>query len=313
MHPLLPLRPLTLLAALALVAVAGAQTPLDPVLENAVRQAVGVPEAELTPDDLARVQTLELMYADATDLQGIERLEQLDTLVSYGTQITDLSHLARSGARAVYFLQNQLHDVDLSPLAAMPELEALGLVGNGVSDADLAVVGDLERLAFLDLNGNEITDIAPLAALERLEELELQSNRISSIAPLAELSNLAVLRLSENAISDVSPLAELSSLEVLSLMGNPVADFAPVAGLDRLVSLSLTDTGLEDPRPLRGLVDLERLNLDDNELRDAESLAFLTEWQALRQVDLSDNPWSDPAALEALAEQLEAQGVRVFR
>ena len=90
----------------------------------------------------------------------------------------------------------------------------------------------------LDLGGNQIRDITPLAGLTQLRDLGLWENHIPDISPLAELSNLIRLNLKNNVISDVSPLAGLINLESLELEDNLISDISPLDGLAENISIS---------------------------------------------------------------------------
>ena len=84
----------------------------------------------------------------------------------------------------------------------------------------------------LDLGGNNIRDIRPLAHLVNLTKLSLWSNKVEDIAPLANLTHLISLELSYNNIVDLSPLANLTNLRRLSMDDNLATDFSPLRHLN---------------------------------------------------------------------------------
>ena len=86
----------------------------------------------------------------------------------------------------------------------------------------------LTNLTELNLSGNLISDISPVADLNQLTWLHLQSNRISDIAALASLTNLTALRLDRNSISDISVLSRLIQLTELRLDRNSLTDLSPL-------------------------------------------------------------------------------------
>jgi internalin A len=65
----------------------------------------------------------------------------------------------------------------------------------------------LSSLTELDLTGNAIDDIKPLASLTNLTRLNLFDNQIGDIKPLASLTKLTELTLNHNKIGDIKPLA----------------------------------------------------------------------------------------------------------
>ena len=86
----------------------------------------------------------------------------------------------------------------------------------------------------LELGGNNISDLTPLAGLTNLTELYLAYNNISDLTPLAGLTNLRSLDLTENQISDLTPLAGLTNLWYLYLTANPISDVTPLTGSTNL-------------------------------------------------------------------------------
>lgn len=80
----------------------------------------------------------------------------------------------------------------------------------------------LKKWQILDLSGNKISDLSPLARLTNLKELYLSYNQISDLSPLAQLTNLNFLFLESNQIGDLSPLSQLTNLQWLFVGGNPI-------------------------------------------------------------------------------------------
>jgi len=74
----------------------------------------------------------------------------------------------------------------------------------------------------MDLSGNLITDLEPLAGLQNLQELNLASNKLSYIDALSNLFQLKSVDLSNNSIDDISPLLEIETLEYADLSGNKI-------------------------------------------------------------------------------------------
>jgi Leucine-rich repeat (LRR) protein len=147
----------------------------------------------------------------------------------------------------------------------------------------------LTKLERLDLSGNEITDVSPLAGLTNLESLWLDENQISDLSPLKGLTNLKYLYLENNQISDLSPLAGLTLTE-LSLFANEITDISSLARLTKLEALVLTTNQISDLSPLAGLTNLERLTLNENQISDISPLKGLTN---LKELFLVDNPIPD--------------------
>lgn len=91
-----------------------------------------------------------------------------------------------------------------------------------------------KNLEVLDLAGNAIRDISPVAELTKLKELNLCENQISDISAVSSLTNLTGLFLSNNEISDISALAKLTKLQGLDLMYNQISDISVLSDLTNL-------------------------------------------------------------------------------
>jgi hypothetical protein len=116
----------------------------DPNLEAAVRDAVGIPEDPLYPDDVTGLLELAAPLSEINDLGGIEALSDLQSLDLHGNCVSDLS-----------------------PLAGLTDLVSLNLHDNDITDiSDLA---GLDQLDYLWLGRNTIADLSPLAANLGLE------------------------------------------------------------------------------------------------------------------------------------------------
>ena len=85
-----------------------------------------------------------------------------------------------------------------------------------IAEADLTPA-DLARVTRLDLFGQELEDLTPVAALTGLKRLSIHGNRVTDLSPLKGLLALEVLEASENRISNLTPLQSLTRLHVLHL------------------------------------------------------------------------------------------------
>jgi Leucine-rich repeat (LRR) protein len=143
---------------------------------------------------------------------------------------------------------------DISGLQYMTNLSELDLTGNSVSDltplAALYAATEGAKLHHVYLAENLITDITPLAGMTRLETLDLTANQIQDVTPLYReygLYGLTWLSLAGNQIQDVAGLRNLTELEFLALDQNRITDIAPLAA-NR--GLGLGDTILLQGNPL---------------------------------------------------------------
>ncbi|XP_048825332.1 leucine-rich repeat-containing protein 61 isoform X2 [Brienomyrus brachyistius] len=80
---------------------------------------------------------------------------------------------------------------------------------------DLGCIGECMNMERLDLSGNNIANLVPLASLRRLLVLNLSANRIASIEAICTCDSLQSLNLAGNLISSVENLQSLKSLRKL--------------------------------------------------------------------------------------------------
>ena len=134
-----------------------------------------------------------------------------------------------------------------SDIAAMEELSIPSLE-KGLGDINfLAQFTGLKRL---DLSGNKLVDLSPLAALEELEELNASNNQITDVTPLASMTSLKKIDLSQNAIQDETPLLNLPALEWLSLKENQLTATANWTTSASITHLDLSSNRIFDVRPM---------------------------------------------------------------
>ena len=146
---------------------------------------------------------------------------------------------------------------DLSPLAALPELEALTLSAGHYGSR-------------LGRDG-----LAPLAGLTRLRELTVEgAGRLADLEPLRG-KPLESLKVAGCGVRDLSPLSGMR-LTTLHIGGGnpPVADLSPLRGMDSLRELNIAQTAVRDLSPLRGMA-LERLWVPVSDAAGAEVVRSL--------------------------------------
>ncbi|KAJ8417282.1 hypothetical protein AAFF_G00285090 [Aldrovandia affinis] len=78
---------------------------------------------------------------------------------------------------------------------------------------DLGCIGECKNLERLDLSGNNITNVTPLASLRLLLVLNLSANRIANLEPICNCDSLQNLNVAGNLISSIENLQCLQSLE----------------------------------------------------------------------------------------------------
>lgn len=309
-----------------------APTPPEPqavefssaVMENAVRQALGMPEGEITYDDLSAVTRLaavgETSFGEeqAFDYRiacYIDNQYQGDS--SFG-DITDadlnlLAHMPN--LRELYLCRQEIGD--LSALEGLP-LTALALCENAI--ADYAPLSTLTELETLYLGGNPGTDFSPLAALTRLTELTVEGSSTAGTGVVDSLSFLDSLTLwklglglAEPKDGDWSPLSRQAALEDLRLWDPGEEAVAAANALTGLRTLLIGDYYAPDLTALTGLAGLEVLNLHKGSLESLEGLQSL---RRLYTLSVGFHPVADLSPLAGLEQvnyvQLEGLAVTDF-
>lgn len=187
--------------------------------------------------------------------------------------------------------------LDLSPLRGHPNLRSLNLSGNEVADlAPLAQVEDLETLTLERMVRS--VSVAPLAKLPHLWALHLDSDVVNGLASLAELASLRSLDLNGCVLDDPGALARLTQVTRLGL-SQVSSDLTAVKDLVQLRSLALEANGLVDLSLLGGLERLRTLDLVDNGIADISPLAGMKE---LATLYLNGNRVADLAPLTGLRD-----------
>ena len=198
----------------------------DPNLRAAIEAELGkAPGDTITTDDMANLTRLSALFANISDLTGLEAATNLTELLLADDSIADISPLkGLTNLTELYLSDSSISDI--SPLAGLNNLTELSLGFNSIFD--ISPLAGLNNLTELFLADNSIADISPLAGLNNLTELFLANNSISDISPLAGLNNLTRLSLDYNSISDISALSGLINLIWLSLLGNSISDLSPL-------------------------------------------------------------------------------------
>ena len=251
--------------------IVGPATFVDSAVEDWVRYILGVDEThEIMTDELWDIQALYLP-------EGVESLEDLQ----YFPDLAILSVQDLSG-------------VDFAPVRELTQLTYLNLDGCALHSADLQAIGELATLEELHLSGCGISNLSSLEGLTALRVLDLSGNSIVSIAPLASLTGLEELHLDGNAIDDVSALAGLTALRVLDLSGNNIADISVLAGCAQLQQLNLSNNALQSIDVLAPMTTLTHLQVDYNQLTE---LPYFDGKGMLQQLSATHNQLTDAAGV----------------
>jgi hypothetical protein len=172
------------------------------------------------------------------------------------------------------------------------------------SDADLALIGRLNRLESLGLNGSPVSDLGMpyLANLNKLRVLDLSQTYVRDVGifELARLSGLKRLRLQGLRITDAGlvPLTRLTQLEFLDLRDTPVTDaglrhLRAIPALKTLILSGSTITGdgieeLQKSRPALTIVRRERREIRRTD--SATTVGFASPTAKIAGTAVTDKP-----------------------
>ena len=297
----------------------------DPVLKNAIQDALEIMDQEITKADALLLTSLFYDGSNGNqiieDISGLSEFVNLTELSLVNNQISDISEL--SGLTDLTYLDlgdNQISDI--SVLSGLTNLTYLRLSGNQISDisalsgltaltdlllnrnqiSDIHALSYLTNLTDLYLNVNQISDIITLSGMTDLTHLNLRDNQISDISALSGLTNLKVLYLNENQIGDINALSGMTDLTYLGLGKNQISDIRKLSGLTNLTELYLHENQISDISALSGMTDLTRLSLGENQISDISVLSGMTK---LTYIRLSENHISDISALSGMTDLTE--------
>jgi Leucine-rich repeat (LRR) protein len=203
----------------------------------------------------------------------------------------------------------------LSGLEHCVALASLEIPGNKV--ADLAPLAGLKQLQYVHLASNQVVNIAPLASVPALQYIELSHNRLKDVKPLGGLTNLASIYLSANRLASIAPLTNLPRVATLYVDHNRIRSIEGLGSFRNLMMLSAAHNGIADLSPLAGLRAPSYLELSHNKVRD---LAPLQRWMAADlgktrnfapfvRIYLEGNPLSK--ASKSIVDDLKAKGARI--
>ena len=175
-----------------------------------------------------------------------------------------------------------------------------------------------KSLEELDLYGNRISDITPIANLTSLKKLNLGKNyniltagsskaNGLDISPLKGLILLEELDLSDNMITNLEGVGYLPALTTLILKGNRVSDISVLSGCKSLVYVDLSynyglnsdnsEQGIVDLSPLYGISSIETLIAGYNLIENVSGIEVM---ENLSYLDLSGNFISEVAHINKL-------------
>lgn len=126
---------------------------------------------------------------------------------------------------------------DLKGFEKVTKVSYWNLSGNKITDIS-GISNKVESLYSIDLSGNPIADITPLAQFKKLRSVGLKDTNVTDVSALKELYNLYNVDLTNTQVKNVHFFKALPELSELTLDGTPVSD------ADRMAFTELSDIRL---------------------------------------------------------------------
>ena len=147
------------------------------------------------------------------------------------------------------------------------------------NDYSLVSNSAIKDVSILDCSYLGINTFAGLEQFFAINELDISGNNISNLTPLATLNNLKILYVIGGEVSSLNDITALNSLPLqqLYIPGNNISDIGVVASLFQLQILDVEDNNIADVSSLAGsLPELLDLTIGGNPLGAADLTAIVT-------------------------------------
>ena len=268
----------------------------DSNLEQAVREALGIPAGNIYDTDMATLTSFTADNDTISDLTGLEYAVNLTVLNLSNNQISNITALQNLiSLNTLYLSNNQISDLSILPSTSL--LKELYLNNNQISD--LTGIQNLPGLESINISSNQVSDLTPLQTITSLKRLYFSRNLVSDISVVQYLTNINILDGSRNQIKDITVLQNLTNLEQLSLKENQIRDITALQNLTNLYYLLLNSNQINDVSVLQNLSILSRLFLNNNQLYNITELQNLTN---LFELGITNNQIRDITALQNLTD-----------
>ncbi len=229
----------------------------EPLIEQAVRLQLGKTADEpLTKDDLLLVDRL-YIYGDSLIARseeelnaGVKKLFE-NNRVREGPirSLTDLGKMPNLKQISI----SMQRITDLTPLAALQNLEAVELKNNPVTD--ISILSELKFLSRLSIFDTRVTDLSPLDNCPMLTEMNAGKLPIRSLEVFDGLKGLQRLSLYDTTIDTLDGIDKLTELSFFEVSGIIDGDLAPLLLLPHLEDVILGEDMRQAAQAIGGKAD----------------------------------------------------------
>lgn len=258
--------------------------------------------------DASRAKRLQLEFGKKVDEATISAaITQFPNAMSVRVDSVKMASLAAfSQLRSVQKVSYSYGtDLDLTPLAGLPELTDVNLYGSSVTSfAPLASCPKLERVHFYAVKSSP-EGYASLGLLRQVKKFHGGLTKMTSLEWLRQVPQAEELQIFAEKIADLTPISTLKNLTYLrcwnmsgDTMSTPVGDLALLAGNTKLRTLELPGSRYSNTAALASLVELEALELSN--AKEPVDVAFVAKLPKLKRLDLNNTAVVNGAAVSAL-------------
>lgn len=298
----------------------------EPLIEQAVREALNRPEGSLTLADLEQVTALHIygkqvfQYEEQFWLRGeydycyIWDYQQSGLWEENGgiSSLEDIRHMPNLRDLSLY--NQNISDISL---LRKTQIARLGLAHNPIRS--LSALSGNENIIYLNISCLPLDNLSDLSSLTNLRELNISSLQINSIElltslpihrlqmygvtlrniwelqRLSELETLEVQNLDQEGVQCLSKLQHLKNLTVTHPMGMPLKSMEPLNTLERLYFYGGETTVPED-----GVVNLPGLLSLDMANGHFPDFKWLAGMPSLRQIFILNAEWGSLEGLDSV-------------
>jgi len=207
----------------------------DEILENHVREELGIPTGDITSTDMLDLYLLSISELGVTDLTGLE----------YALGLAEFT-LARENVKS------------LEPLKNLASLERFSLRYSEIEELPIEFSKDV-NLNHVSIVNTQINDVTFLTHMTNVDHLTMTDAGITDISALENLNNVQQLNIRGNDVKDISSLSGMNNLEILNLQHNNVSDISPLEGLEKLYDLVLSYNPITNLKATESLPSLQTL------------------------------------------------------
>lgn len=221
----------------------------EPLIEEAVRLMLDMPDEPLTMDDLKRVEEIYI---------------QKDTACTSQSEFWEVSgEWYGTDAR----IRGPI--TDLSDLSHMPNLKVVYIEAEQITD--LSPMKELDELQQINLANNNISDLSPLAGKDKLWDFNLLDNgMLEGIEVIRTWSAIRSLNFENTGSYDGSPISEFQRYDYLGI-GNNSDAWKYIQGM-YINELSIGADGQTDLECIREVAYIGKLNIYYSDIRDISAL-----------------------------------------